>query len=1099
VIDAELQLPRQGIAWTPARGLLRTLSSIRIADMRHPHLAPLTVLGLANLVMLRHILFGHGLPAGVDSAFLYSALPYYVGHGLSLFTVWLPGPLGEVQQYSLYWALASVAAVLGHPLAVYKGAMATVVAATSATSYGFAFRMSGDRIASACAALLYSFAPFAIAQWLDGHLNVQIAYAVGPLALWSLSNALRTGRARPAVALGASGAALFLLTTGQGIYWLLPLGLVFVREVLFGPTRGFVAIRRASRTLGIAAAAFLALAAVQLIPYLLGAKAPFVGGGGSYYIEQLSIHEKYSLPFLDGVAGAPREIYLPGTQGVGSAAFAEWQLQILGLVVAGVGIAAIATRRWREALPLAVAAMIAWLLAAGPLGPAGGAYVFLYDHISTLRFLRVPNRWLMVSTLSVSTMTAVTLAEMRRAAPLHARRFVRRAPKRLIAIIVLAMFACGARAFVPGLTTWEPPRAYATAYGSIAHDRTDWRILTTPFFQSWMEGGGTLDNGQAITADLGYTSSYWHHHAVLGRGGWDPRASRFAQYLYELVKQGTTTSLPKLLGAIDVKYVAIDPATAIESVAGQNVFIRRQQGLRRVIAAGGIEIFRNEEAVAPVFEARTACVVAGGLSVLGDLASEPGFEFTRLVPLFADQLVATGGLDALRREIKATQCLVVAPGGLDALHILLTENSSYALADVAPKAWARTQTSPSLDVAADPSISVSAPTGGSFVLRPRIRHGGWRRIWILGLRDRGQPDLEVSVDGRDAMRLSLRASLGAGYRWEATRPVFLIPGHHRITVRVAGVPGSFAQLTRAALTPSDARRTDIGVPSADVVRDEAGATPVSPVALRVLRPLLRTPWHGLGAPTHVEVTRSGSAGAIVHIRRGGRRYFTLATADARAVDPFHAWALRFRGSGDGRTYYLNVVFEGARDQSFGFRFRDTSRRLRTILLSPLQPSFSSLSPDWAHIAGFTFSSSTKRRVGHSLYLSGPFETSVDLRPRFSANAARLLGATWARDTATFAVETRGLRDGVRIPGTVPNGYLVVTQSYNPNWKLHGASAEHIVALGFANGYALRQPARHVELTYGIARIARAATLATGTAWAVALGFLLFPVIRKRRT
>ena len=136
--------------------------------------------------MLRHVFLSHGLPVGGDSGFLYSALPYFARHGLGTFSVWLPSPLGEVQQYSLYWALGSVVSIVGNPVEVYKLAMLAVIALTSVIMYGFAYWLTRDRFAAAIASFAYSFAPFAVAQWLDGHMNVQVSYAVGPATIWAL-------------------------------------------------------------------------------------------------------------------------------------------------------------------------------------------------------------------------------------------------------------------------------------------------------------------------------------------------------------------------------------------------------------------------------------------------------------------------------------------------------------------------------------------------------------------------------------------------------------------------------------------------------------------------------------------------------------------------------------------------------------------------------------------------------------------------------------------------------------------------------------------------------------------------------------------------
>ena len=749
----------------------------RANTARWPHVAPLVGLLSLDLVMLRHVFLSHGLPVGGDSGFLYSALPYFARHGLGTFSVWLPSPLGEVQQYSLYWALGSVVSIVGNPVEVYKLAMLAVIALTSVIMYGFAYWLTRDRFAAAIASFAYSFAPFAVAQWLDGHMNVQVSYAVGPATIWALWLALRSGGRRPMVVLGLAEAALFLLTTGQGAYWVLGLVVVVFWEIVTSEGRWRVACRLGI-TAVVSGATFIAASAVQLVPYALGAKAPFVGGGAAYYIEQLSVHRKYSLSFLDGVVGTPRELYLlPGTT-IGAPGFAGWQLQALGIVLVGIAFASLATRAWRYSVPLGVLVLMAWLLAAGPAGPAGSLYVDIYNHVPVIRFLRVPNRWLMVSSMGIALMLAVTLAAARQLSRSARTKFVRRLFRRMALLAIAIVALSGTYAFAPGLKTWNPPALYGSAFTPLSGEKGNWRILTTPLFQSWMDGQGPTGNGETFVADLGYTSSYWHEHAVLGRGGWDPRAARFSKYLYELVRQGTTTSIAPLLAAIDVKYVSLDPQPAIESVLHQNAFFRRQAGLTPTSTSGPITLLRTENTAPSAFVSAKRCVVAGGLSTLGDLAATRLIDLQTTMVVFADQLVATGGRSELARQLMESRCLILAPGGYAALRILLTSVAAQSISSVSPASWLRSETSPIEDVAADPTTEVSVPGRSIISFSFTVPRTGRYRVWLNALRDQAQRGVAIRVDSDTTSRIGLRSSFGSGYRWNATRPLALTAGTH---------------------------------------------------------------------------------------------------------------------------------------------------------------------------------------------------------------------------------------------------------------------------------------------------------------------------------
>ena len=641
------------------------------AAVARGHLLPLALLGFLVVMMLRHLLFTGGVPASMDSGFLYSRLPLFDRYGMTGFSVWLPDSFGQVQQYSVYWLLAAFNGVFHNPLAVYKGAVLATVLVAAWGSYGLAHWLSGSRLAATIAAGLYVFSPFSVAIWLVGHLDVGISYAVGPLALWALWAALRSGRTAPMVGLGLAGSALFLLTTGQGIYWLLPMGLIAAFE-LTSQSRTHhkrIVLRRVALTAGVSALVFVLASAVQLIPYAAGAKAPFVSGGSHYYIQQLSVHAKYSLPLQDDVLGVPQATrYLSPDVTIAASGLDGVLYKVVAVALLAIALAALATRRRRSALALLPAVLIAWLLASGPNGPIGPVYHELYDHLPFFSFLRVPNRWLMVSTLGLSMLTALTIASLQETT--FDRERSRRSRELGARVVVLAaclgLFA-GSYGLIHGLPTRKPPADYAEAYSTLRADHRDWRILTTPYYQSWMDSNDQPGFPVIYASDLGHTSTYWHAHPGLDRGGWDPRAARFATYLSELTEQGTSRSLTKLLGAVGVKYVGVDPHRAMEVVSGQNPFFERQAGLSQVERAGNVRIYRNRYALPQGFHVGTSCLISGGFHVLGDLAEQPSFRFDRVGVRFADQIAALNGRGALASALASSSCLILAPGGRQAL------------------------------------------------------------------------------------------------------------------------------------------------------------------------------------------------------------------------------------------------------------------------------------------------------------------------------------------------------------------------------------------------------------------------------------------------
>jgi hypothetical protein len=326
-------------------------SSGRLERVRG-HRLPLAALAALGLTVMRNVLFGHGVPAGVDSAFLYSNMRLYNAHHVLAFTGWAPEPFGQAQQYSIYWLLAMLTALSGSVGGVYDLALVTTFLVAALGSYRLAFWISGSRLGAVVAAALYVLAPFSIAQWLAGHLNVEISYALGPWLIWTLWRSLRSGSGRAMVGLGLAGSACYLLTTGQGVYWLLPLSTVVVAEAFQRRHAARAFATRLTKTVLVAAAVFTLASAVELLPLAAGVRAPFVDTGSRFYIQSLAIHAQYSEPFMRNVVGIPTEDWSRSNLAGGSYdGVAYWVLAIALLLFAA---SALVTNRRRMAAALSL-------------------------------------------------------------------------------------------------------------------------------------------------------------------------------------------------------------------------------------------------------------------------------------------------------------------------------------------------------------------------------------------------------------------------------------------------------------------------------------------------------------------------------------------------------------------------------------------------------------------------------------------------------------------------------------------------------------------------------------------------------------------------
>ena len=671
------------------------------------------------------------------------------------FTVWLPLQFGQVQQYSVYWLLAMV-------MVVTRSAVGDLRARRGGPRARHARgrlrpRRTGStrhRLAAAVAATLYAFSPFAISQWLDGHLDVQVAIALGPLAIWMVLVVLRTGSAAAAIALGLCASALFLLTTGEAAYWLLPGGPVIGSSSAGDALHAARARRRAAaRARRRARGTFVVASAVQLLPLAAGAKAPFLNTSANYYVESLAVHEKYSLSFLSNVLGVPRESWLPASINLACAS----RSTRCGGRCSSSRCSPSRSRRCKtrfRSLAARAARPRARLVAARErAGWTGGGRV--PGHLRHGAVLPVPPRAEPVAD-GVHVRRRGERGARRHplcgavTAPLHARmRAARtRGASRVAALPWRSSRACVGLACVSaggilprGLPTRAPSGRLrrgilVAALGPERLAGADDPLL--PGVDAVGRRGPAArrlrddperPRRRELATGSATTSS--------GRGGWDPRAAQFAAYLYDMVSRARTRARrPARCGDRQVR--GHRPAGGRRGGrAGRTTSSCASATSSVRVRDGRYTILQNRLAQPIAYVTPTFCVVAGGLQVLGDLTQDPAFHFARTGLVFADQAVATGGAGALRRLVaRAPAASSRRPAAPRRSTCCCTRpRRPRSSRRSRPGAWPRVPVNPVLDVAADPAIAVLLPAGA------RRSPGGpatWRRAprgacWVRAL------------------------------------------------------------------------------------------------------------------------------------------------------------------------------------------------------------------------------------------------------------------------------------------------------------------------------------------------------------------------------
>lgn len=1090
------------------------------------HLQPLIILLATTLVMFRTWIFA-SYPGGTDSAFLYSGIVFYRTHGLQLFTVWLPTPFGQISQYSIYWLLAMLTTILRGTFFTYKAAALSIALISAYGMYTVSWSWSRSRLGALTGAIFYSFSALTVTQWMTGHFDVEISMALGPLVIWCIDRVLTAGSTRAAIGLGLCGSALLLLTSGQAAYWLPVAGVFIVGRFIIARRDVLIMLKRAALGAAVTIAVFVMTSVVQLVPWLLGARAAFASGATTLVIGALSEHIKYSLPFAQGLIGVPRETWLPPGSNLSVLAFSSSFFVGLQIVIIVVASFCVLGRKGGLGLIFLITAVGAWFVAAGPLGPAGHYYVLLWEHLAYFRELRVPNRWLMVSSFSVASMLALSIATIvplsfalakrgahvirqRTSLPttssssnhlarhqktsLQSARKLSHSALFIIVATALLVLDCGS-ILDEGLPTINPPASYASTYSTLAQTAGDWRVLTVPFDQGWMAGPVDGDY-EGIAADLGYNSTLYDSRSTVGDGGWDPQSAQFVNFLEALASQGTDHDLAGLLAAADIKYVVVNPESAGSVPWGQASFFESQKGLHLVSASNGMTVLEDQSAQSQVTQPTSACVIAGGYSVLEDLSEDSSFNLASTAVYFADQVIETAGWSALSRLISLNHCLILGPGSEAELTVLRNAVASVQATSIAPSLWPSRAINPLLDSQADPANSVTIPAGGKLTWDAAVPTNGSYRVWVRILEDASATPVPVTVNGRQAGSIMSTTSATLGYQWVPAGALSLKAGHVRVTL-TGPSRGAYAEVAEVALVRNVASGSALsGISPGSVVLDEDSldANGYNNPSVEYSSPITTSPWHGVPG---VSVTYSQGHSTTVVLTDATRNRFAITEASLPSViNPEEPIAFEFQGTGSGAEFQLNFYFQHQIEESLSFRDLTSKPRLLFFNLQQGAPAIqldyrstsiyesdNNIVPNWSQLTQVTLSTDSLVAPNKVIKIAGLFPVkSAHIMPYFVGH----LPTTAGLPTTPIKYPAQMISTSIPLHG-VRAGILNFSQSFDTHWTLSGTQANlHTVALGFENSYIVGKSSENATLSYSLTGVGESMTVISLIAWLIGL-------------
>ena len=380
------------------------------------------------------------------------------------------------------------------PLAAYNVALIASFALSGFFSYLLVVRLTGSRLAAACAGIAYGFSPYRGSQL--AHLQVLTSQWM-PLALLALHAYTRRGQILNchfchALAPGSEreksdnsrsdprwlllfGAAWVLQALSNGYY------LLFLPVLLVLWMAWFVDWRRSARTGGAIAVAWL-IASLPLIPVLLRYRDVHESLALARRLDEI---RHFSADLSSFRHASPMLRFWPTVASKGDEDFLFPGATIALLLAAGIVAMLVRRQRHSTFLFYFIAALAMWLLAFGPAAAEAGASAILRPYtllwyLPGFEGLRVPARFAMLATLCASVAGGLAVAAL---AP---RRAVPRAiVGALVALGLLAdgwlrpmpLFSPPSRAMLPDapstavveLPTDDPFVAVAAMYRSMDH------------------------------------------------------------------------------------------------------------------------------------------------------------------------------------------------------------------------------------------------------------------------------------------------------------------------------------------------------------------------------------------------------------------------------------------------------------------------------------------------------------------------------------------------------------------------------------------------------------------------------------------------------
>lgn len=516
-------------------------------------------------VIICRNLFLPGLPSGTDLLIWITWLTLSSRHNW-WFSTWFPmRSFGEPSLlYSLQMnPLLLILSFLLKPISAIKFYIFLMIFVSGISMYYLIKNYQKNRIACLLGTFIYMTHQLFISQLTEGHIALIFGYSFFPALLLIYDKILvNDGKTTKKYNLIFFSLLVFLYVTCSQPYFIF-ITFIFLLLYTFINITWFYYKHEMSQILfiikrtAISGLISIGVSSFIIVPYIFGVKQILFPPGRIYLTKLVE-----STNFFDAIMGRSSEIsFLYFSHNL------DFHFSSLGyyagIIIPILAYIAIFFKKDRHVVAFTLLAFISAFLSKGDNPPFGQIYVWLYNNVPYFSNIWASSRWNIIEALSYAFLGAYSFSQisihLETISIFQLRKLVGRTVTSLfkaliVVLVVLSSIAFSYNGFNYGLKTFEFPREYLAPYYNLQTTDHYSFILPLPF----RYGYSITPEGGLSRSPLFYSPAIHDKWIIDGEGG-TMYTRYFLDFVYNTIKSGNTNSLLEILGALNTRYVTIQP------------------------------------------------------------------------------------------------------------------------------------------------------------------------------------------------------------------------------------------------------------------------------------------------------------------------------------------------------------------------------------------------------------------------------------------------------------------------------------------------------------------------------------------------------------